>query len=243
MRSGAVELFAARAQAAAPHFAPGPDNVDAIVEVFGGSTDSAGHRLARVPLLGVEGLRSRLGERFNVLTAGSRAVPAGTGPRATLEGSHGLLTAERRVFRRGGSLATTLKRRNTSRDAESMAGRRSITQRAGGQVAGARGGVRCRATGFSRRRAYALERLGGAGETRPPCVCMPRRCSNGCRRWTTTSCVTPAVGPRGRPELDSLRRARLTASAATRGAAIRLAAHSSSVWHATHQLHEAWALP
>jgi predicted ATPase len=55
----------------------------------------------------VEGLRARLDERFNVLTAGARVVLRRHQTlRSTLEWSHGLLTPdERTVFRRLGVFA------------------------------------------------------------------------------------------------------------------------------------------
>jgi tetratricopeptide (TPR) repeat protein len=57
---------------------------------------------ARVPLLGVEGVRARLDERFNVLTGGARtAMPRHQTLRAAFDWSHGLLSeGERTVFRR-----------------------------------------------------------------------------------------------------------------------------------------------
>jgi predicted ATPase len=62
---------------------------------------------ARVPLLGVDGLRARLDERFQVLTAGARAVMRRHQTlRAALEWSHALLDApEQVVFRRLGVFA------------------------------------------------------------------------------------------------------------------------------------------
>lgn len=59
---------------------------------------------ARVPLLGIDGLHARLGERLRLLTAGHRlALRRHQTLRAALEWSHGLLTpAEQAVFRRLG---------------------------------------------------------------------------------------------------------------------------------------------
>ena len=59
---------------------------------------------ARVRLLGIEGLRARLDERFHILTGGTRSVLRRHQTlRAALEWSHGLLSPdERTVFRRLG---------------------------------------------------------------------------------------------------------------------------------------------
>ena len=62
---------------------------------------------ARVPLLGIEGVRAKLDERFRMLTAGARVVLRRHQTlRAALEWSHALLTEEERiVFRRLGVFA------------------------------------------------------------------------------------------------------------------------------------------
>ena len=109
-RAGAVELFVARAQAADPHFALTPANTPAVIEIcrrLDGIPLAIELAAARVPLLGAEGLRTRLGERFSVLTAGARVVLRRHQTlRATLEWSHGLLTPdEQTVFRRLGVFA------------------------------------------------------------------------------------------------------------------------------------------
>ncbi len=104
---GAIQLFVERARSADIHFVLGPDNVQAVADIC--------HRLdglplaielaaARVRLLGVQGLRDRLGERFRVLTGGARtAMRRHQTLRAALDWSHGLLSeAEQRVLRRLG---------------------------------------------------------------------------------------------------------------------------------------------
>src|ERR1700756_5359166 len=72
---------------------------------------------ARVPLLGVEGLASRLDERFRVLTGGPRlALQRHQTLRAALDWSHGLLTQdEQTVFRRLGVLARSPRRESAQR--------------------------------------------------------------------------------------------------------------------------------
>jgi predicted ATPase/DNA-binding winged helix-turn-helix (wHTH) protein len=104
-RFGALELFEARARAVDPRFALTPANLPAVIEIcrrLDGIPLAIELAAARLPLLGIEGLRTRLDERFNLLTAGARVVLRRHQTlRATLEWSHSLLTAdERTVFRR-----------------------------------------------------------------------------------------------------------------------------------------------
>ena len=103
--SGALELFDARATAADPRFAITAANRPAVIEIcrrLDGIPLAIELAVARVALLGVEGLRARLHERFNLLTGGARMVLRRHQTlRATLEWSHALLTAdEQTVFRR-----------------------------------------------------------------------------------------------------------------------------------------------
>lgn len=103
--SGAVALFVARARQADPHFTLGEANLHAVVDIcrrLDGIPLAIELAAARVRLLGVDGVRQRLDERFSVLTAGARAgLRRHQTLRATLEWSHGLLTApERLVLRR-----------------------------------------------------------------------------------------------------------------------------------------------
>ena len=85
-------------------------NVDAVVEIcrcLDGIPLAIELAAARLPLLGVEGVRTRLKERFNVLTGGTRAaLRRHQTLRAALEWSYGLLgAAEQTVFRRLGVFA------------------------------------------------------------------------------------------------------------------------------------------
>lgn len=103
--SGAVALFVARARAVDRTFALSAANVAAVVEICR-RTDGLPLALelaaARVSLLGVRGLADALGQRFQVLSAGSRSAPARQQTlRAALEWSLSLLSAaEQAVFRR-----------------------------------------------------------------------------------------------------------------------------------------------
>jgi predicted ATPase/DNA-binding winged helix-turn-helix (wHTH) protein len=106
--SGAVALFAARAAAADPRFRLDVHNVAGVVEVcrrLDGIPLAIVLAAGRVALLGVDGVRARLDERFQVLTAGARvSLRRHQTLRAALEWSYGLLdTQEQAVFRRLGS--------------------------------------------------------------------------------------------------------------------------------------------
>ena len=110
--AGAVALFEARAQEADPRFVLGPDNVVPVIEIcrrLDGIALAIELAAARVPLLGVDGLRARLGERFRVLTGGSRvALRRHQTLRAALDWSYGLLMPpEQAMLRRLGVFASS----------------------------------------------------------------------------------------------------------------------------------------
>jgi len=103
----AVELFVARAQAADPRLRLTAANLVMIAEIcrqLDGMPLAIELAAARVRLLGIEGLRARLNERFHILTGGTRAVLRRHQTlRAALEWSYGLLSPnEQTVFRRLG---------------------------------------------------------------------------------------------------------------------------------------------
>jgi len=103
----AVELFVARARASAPHLQLNAAILDTVAEIcrgLDGMPLAIELAAARVQLLGIEGVRARLDERFLVLTGGTRGVIRRHQTlRAALEWSHGLLApAEQTVFRRLG---------------------------------------------------------------------------------------------------------------------------------------------
>ncbi len=109
-RNGAVALFVARAHAVDPRFRLGPDNVEAVIDIcrrLDGIPLAIELAAARVPLLGVVGLQSRLDQMFNVLTGVARMkLRRHQTLRAALEWSVGLLSDEERaVFRRLGVFA------------------------------------------------------------------------------------------------------------------------------------------
>ena len=105
--AAAIELFVARAQAADPRVQLTVANLETIAEIcrrLDGMPLAIELAAARVRLLGIEGLRARLDERFHILTGGTRSVLRRHQTlRAALEWSHGLLSPdERTVFRRLG---------------------------------------------------------------------------------------------------------------------------------------------
>ena len=109
-QAGAVRLFEHRAHAADARFVLNESNVAAVVDIcaqLDGIALAIELAAARVQLLGVHGLRDRLGQRLFVLSGGSRVAPPRQRTlRAALEWSHSLLSAEQqKVFRRLGVMS------------------------------------------------------------------------------------------------------------------------------------------
>ncbi len=105
--SGAVALFVERVSALQPAFKLTEHNVADVIDIcrqLDGLPLAIELAAARVPLLGVAGVRERLHERFRMLTGGARAAPRRQQTlHETLDWSHSLLTTdERAVFRRAG---------------------------------------------------------------------------------------------------------------------------------------------
>ena len=105
--NGAVRLLVARVQALDPRFALHGANMGDAAEVcrqLDGLPLAIELAAARVPLLGLAGVRQRLGDRLQLLSGGSRSgLRRHRTLRETLAWSHGLLSdAERAVFRRAG---------------------------------------------------------------------------------------------------------------------------------------------
>jgi len=103
--SGAVALFTARAQAVHAVFRLDQDTRAAVVDIcrkLDGIALALELAAARLPLLGLDGVRQRLDERFQVLTQHDRAsLPRHRTLRATLNWSHGLLVpVEQDLLRR-----------------------------------------------------------------------------------------------------------------------------------------------
>ena len=102
--SGAVALFVARAQAANRRFELRDNNQAAVAEIcrrLDGIPLAIELAAARVPLLGVEGLRDKLDQRFHFLNAGRRSsLRRHQTLRAALEWSHHLLAPPQQVVLR-----------------------------------------------------------------------------------------------------------------------------------------------
>lgn len=103
--SGAVALFVARAKAADRRFELRAENESIVAEIcrrLDGIPLAIELAAARLPLLGVDGLRDKLDQRFHVLTTGHRAsLHRHQTLRAALEWSHHLLSIdEQTVLRR-----------------------------------------------------------------------------------------------------------------------------------------------
>ena len=105
-RYGAVALFVARAREIRERFVLDAGNSAAIAQIcreLDGLPLAIELAAARVQLLGVHGVRDRLGDRFRLLKSTVRRLPRHRTMRATLEWSHALLDdTERLVLRRLG---------------------------------------------------------------------------------------------------------------------------------------------
>ena len=110
LRYGAVRLFVARAQAAEPRYVPGrrvASLTAAICRHLDGMPLAIELAAARIAAFGVDGVASRLDDRFRLLTGGSRtALPRQQTLRATLDWSHELLSEPERVVLRRLSVFT-----------------------------------------------------------------------------------------------------------------------------------------
>jgi predicted ATPase/DNA-binding CsgD family transcriptional regulator len=100
----AVRLFADRAAASFPGFAVGPANatsVAALCRALDGMPLAIELAAARVRALSVDQIRTRLADRFGLLTSGDRTAPARQRTlRAAIEWSHELLTVPEQVLLR-----------------------------------------------------------------------------------------------------------------------------------------------
>ena len=110
LASGATELFAIRAQASDRQFALSDANCAAVADIcrrLDGIPLAIELAAARIPLLGVNGLRAKLDKRFDVLTSADRnAHRRHKTLRNALDWSYQLLSPpERTVFRRLGVFA------------------------------------------------------------------------------------------------------------------------------------------
>jgi predicted ATPase/DNA-binding winged helix-turn-helix (wHTH) protein len=173
-RHGAVRLFCDRAVAADPRFALDAANAEAVAEIcrrLDGLPLALELAAARVRLLGVAGVRDRLGERFRVLTGGARtAMPRQQTLHATLDWSHALLAAaEQAVLRRlgvfVGGFSLELAQQVAADDAlDEWAVLDALGALVDKSLVAVDGGEPVRYRLLETTRAYALEQLAAQGE-------------------------------------------------------------------------------
>lgn len=253
---GAVSLFAARAQAVAPKFRLTDDTAAVVIDIcrrLDGIPLALELAAARVPLLGVEGVRARLDERFRLLTAGSRDAPARQQTlRNALDWSHGLLSVEQQtVFRRLGVFAGSF----ALDAAQRVVGDEAIDEWAVLDQLGALvdkslvqvlDGAAPRYRLLESARAFALERLEAAGEARRARTRLARALVDWFDRADAEYLATPAFDwlARAEPELDNTREALRWACGVDgdRALAIELAGASVGLWVLLDLVDEAGAL-
>ena len=173
--SGAVALFVARAHAVDRRFELTEENLTPVVDIcrhLDGIPLAIELAAARVALLSVKGVQQRLDERFNVLTAGKRAVLRRHQTlRAALEWSHGLLTPQEQIiFRRLGvfSAGFTLEAAQSLLQDEAIDGWDALEHMGAlvdKSLLVAEGDPVPRYRMLETTRLFALERLADAGET------------------------------------------------------------------------------
>jgi predicted ATPase/DNA-binding winged helix-turn-helix (wHTH) protein len=175
--AGAIELFAARVQALEPRFVVSEANVATVVDIsrrLDGIPLAIELAAARVPLLGVEGVRDRLDERFRLLTAGSRmALRRHQTLHAALEWSYSLLSEPEQivldrlgVFAGGFSLEPA-QQLVSDDEIDPWAVLDHLGALVDKSLVIADGGAVPRYRMLETTRAFALERLAARGETLP----------------------------------------------------------------------------
>ena len=170
-----MRLFVERAQALDPRFALDERNVQAVIDIcrrLDGLALAIEMAAARVPALGVQGVRERLGERLRMLTAGSRiALRRHQTLRAALDWSHGLLEQQDQVvFRRlgvfsGGCTIEAVQQVASDEQLDEWAVLDAIGRLVDKSLIVADGDDRPRYRMLESARAYALEKLAAAQET------------------------------------------------------------------------------
>jgi predicted ATPase/DNA-binding winged helix-turn-helix (wHTH) protein len=253
---GALELFEARAQAVDPRFTLTAANLPAVIEIcrrLDGIPLAIELAAARLPLLGVEGLRARLDERFNLLTAGARVVLRRHQTlRATLEWSHSLLTAdERTVLRRlavfaGGFTLEAAQHVASDERIDRWIALDHLGALVDKSLVLAEGDPIPRYRMLETTRAYGLERLAEAGETQQTLrrhaqavLAILEPFAKDDWGWRATGSSVPAA----RVELDNLRAALEWAAASAEGhaLAIALAGVAYVVWWSSSNMAEGLA--
>ena len=247
---GAVELFVARARQADARLKFDAGALAVVADIcrrLDGIALAIELAAARVPLLGLQGLRARLDERFRILTGGARTVLRRHQTlRATLEWSHGLLSAEEQVvFRRlgvfTGGFSLDLAQRVV---ADPALDRWTVLDVLGHLVDKslvlAQGADEPRYHLLETTRAYALEKLAAAGET----PSLLRRHAEGLRDLLRESLQRPWTLKQLQflrlvAEIDNLRAALDWAAPEERALACSLFAAGGLVWEYSGQRAEA----
>ena len=175
LRHGAIAMFVDRARAVAPDFSLTRQNLAAVIDIcrhLDGIPLAIELAAARVALLGVQGLRDRLGERFRVLSGGSRrfALRRHQTLHAALDWSHGLLSPEEQaVFRRlgvfvGGFTLEAAQMTAADETIDEWAVLDHLGALVDKSIVNVQGGDAPRYALLETTHAYALEKLAQAGE-------------------------------------------------------------------------------
>ena len=244
-RYGAVQLFVARARAVQRGFLLKPDTAAVVAEIcrrLDGLPLAIELAAARLPLLGLTGLRDRLDERLRLLTAGARdAPPRQQTLRATLEWSHALLDAEEQVlFRRlgvfvGGFSLALAQRVVVDSGADPWATLDRLGALVDKSLVVAEGEGTPRYHLLESARAFALDQLAAAGEIED----VERRRAEAMIELVTKFDEAIVVAPRFdalvrdvEPEMDNLRAALRWAMGRpdARHTALALLASSNALW-------------
>ena len=254
---GAVALFEARVRAADPGFALNEENAKLAIDIcrrLDGLPLAIELAAARVPALGLRGVRDKLDARFKLLTGGARAaLRRHQTLRAALEWSHGLLNDEERiVFRRLGVFASGF----TMELAQAVAGDGQLDEWSvldhmsalvDKSLVVAEPGEPPRYRLLESARAFALEQL-AKGETAEMLRRHAQAMLNFMQRVDAANLDgelrTDQYAARVVPELDNLRAAHAWSSSEEGDAqvAIALAAHSGSLIDYAVECAE-WLLP
>jgi predicted ATPase len=173
---GAVALFVNRAHSADPRFRLADDNLAPVIDIcrrLDGIPLAIELAAARVPQLGVHGVREKLGERFRLLTGGKRtALRRHQTMRATVDWSYALLSAsEQAVLRRlgvfvGGFSLELAQEVASGEDVDGWASLDALCSLVDKSLVMADAGESVRYRLLETTRGYALEKLADAGETK-----------------------------------------------------------------------------
>jgi predicted ATPase/DNA-binding winged helix-turn-helix (wHTH) protein len=242
---GAVALFEARVHAVDPRLAIGDNDLPLVVEIcrrLDGLPLAIELAAARVPKLGLRGVRDKLDERFKLLTGGARiALRRHQTLRAALEWSHQLITAEEQVvFRRlgvfAGGFTMELAQAVTAEDAiDAWAALDHLGTLVDKSLVVVDVGESPRYRLLESARAYALEQLAAAGETaaalKRHAAAVGDLLAAVDEAWLDGELRSDELAARLAPEIDNLRAAHDWASgeAGDSQLAIALAARSSAV--------------